>query len=167
MRSSLNLNNKPNRGSTHEQPRHSFTKKLLNYSPPLSPQNRQLSPAIFSALLLVSLAAGLAIFQIQATAQIPGLAIKLTDTRHQSAEVTFKSRVLATDLAIELVKANEEAYDLSKNVEIAPRKAQISSQIILTGKSSKDTFRQIFPRQYLPREVIESMIRIEKSGLVE
>ena len=167
MQSSLNLNNKPNRGPTHERPRHSFTKKLSNYFSRFSPQNRQLSPAIFSALLLVSLAAGLAIFQIQATAQIPGLAIKLTDTRHQSAEVTFKSRVLATDLAIELVKANEEAYDLSKNVEIAPRIAQISSQIILTGKSSKDTFRQIFPRQYLPREVIESMIRIEKSGLVE
>ena len=141
--------------------------KLSNYSSRFSPQNRQSSPSIFLALLLVSLAAGLAIFQIQATAQIPGLAIKLTDTRHQSAEVTFKSRVLATDLAIELVKANKKAYDLSKNVEIAPRKAQISSQIILTGKSSKDTFRQIFPRQYLPREVIESMIRIEKSGLVE
>tara|TARA_B100001142_G_C14008074_1_gene529334 strand:+ start:241 stop:603 length:363 start_codon:yes stop_codon:yes gene_type:complete len=119
------------------------------------------------ALLLISVAAGLAIFQIQATAQIPGLAIKLTDTRHQSAEVTFKSRVLATDLAIKLVKANEQAYDLSKNVEIASRKLQISSQIILTEKSSKDTFRQIFPRQYLPPEVIKSMVQIDKSGLVE
>ncbi len=167
MRSSLNLNNKPNRGLTHERPRQRFTKKLLNYFPPLSLQNRRLSPAIFLALLLISVAAGLAIFQIQATAQIPGLAIKLTDTRHQSAEVTFKSRVLATDLAIKLVKANEEAYDLSKNVEIASRKLQISSQIILTEKSSKDTFRQIFPRQYLPPEVIKSMVQIDKSGLVE
>jgi len=167
MKSSLNLNNIQNKSTKSESPRTSSAKKIFNYFLRFSYQSRESSRSLLAILVLISLAAGLAIFQIQATAQIPGLAIKLTDSRQQSAEVAFKSRVLAADLAIELVKANDEAYRLSKSIEISQKTDRVRSQIILNENSSRSTFRQIFPRQYLPPEVTESMVRIEKSGRVE
>ena len=167
MKSSLNLNNIQNKSAKSERSRASFVKKILNYFLRFSYQSRESSRSLLVVLTLISLAAGLAIFQIQATAQIPGLAIKLTDSRQQSAEVAFKSRVLAADLAIELVKANDEAYRLSKNIEISQETDRVRSLIILNENSSRSIFQQIFPRQYLPPEVTESMVRIEKSGPVE
>ena len=95
------------------------------------------------------------------------LAIKLTESRQQSAEVAFKSRVLGADLASELVKANDDVYRISKSLEISSGTNKLQSQIILYIPPPKSTFRQIFPRQYLPPEVIESMQRIEELGSVK
>jgi hypothetical protein len=167
MKSSLNLGNRQGRSTEPENPPNNITKKTVSYFLETSYQNHQLSPAFLAIMLLILLVAGLAIFQIQATAQIPGLAIKLTESRQQSAEVAFKSRVLGAELASELVTANDDVHRISKSLDRSSKTNKVQSQIILYIPPPKSTFRQIFPRQYLPAEVIESMQRIEELGSVK
>lgn len=167
MKSSLNLDNRQGRSTEPKNSPNNLAKKTVAYFSETSYQNHQLSRAILAIMSLILLAAGLAIFQIQATAQIPGLAIKLTESRQQSAEVAFKSRVLGAELASELVKVNDDVYSISKSLEKSSRANKAQSQIILYMPPPKSTFRQVFPRQYLPPEVIESMQRIEELGLAK
>jgi hypothetical protein len=167
MKSSLNLDNRQGRSTEPENSPNNLTKKIVAYFSEPFYQNHQLSRAVSVIMSLILLVAGLAIFQIQATAQIPGLAIKLTESRQQSAEVAFKSRVLGAELASELVKANDDVYRISKSLERTSKTNKAQSQIILHIPPPKSTFRQVFPRQYLPPEVIESMQRIEELGLIK
>ena len=167
MKSSLNLGNTKSRSTESKNSRNNPAKKIASYFSGISYQNHHSFRALLVISSLIFLAAALAVFQIQATARIPSLAIKLTESRQQSAEIAFKSRVLGAELAIELVKANNDAYRLSKNIELLPRTDKTTSQIILHTDPPKNTFRQVFPRQYLPPEVIESMQRVEEFGLTE
>jgi len=167
MKSSLNLGNTQSRGIEPKNSINNPAKKIASYFPRISYRNHRSSQAILAIFSLIILAAGLAIFQIQATAQIPSLAIKLTESRQQSAEIAFKSRVLGAELALELVKASNDVYHLSKNIDLPQRTDKAPSQIILNTDPPKSTFRQVFPRHYLPPEVIGSMQRVEELGLTK
>ena len=80
MKSSLNLGNTQSRGTEPKNSRNNPAKKIVSYFPRISYRNHRSSQAILVIFSLIFLTTGLAIFQIQATAQIPSLAIKLTES---------------------------------------------------------------------------------------